>query len=201
MANQIDAATLTALTNALTAFTAAIAAGPAAVGGAAGGAAAPAAVPATTDLHEGTSPYDLNKRNGLAAYDEAKAALPFMFDGSNATYPNLIHALQQRIRVCNWNPMTERRARLTRQQPATSSPSELLRLSRTSLTRSTKSRIRNLKPRELLEPVGTMSARNKMRSACTYASLHRSQETSIPYCSRSPEIFRNTWMDPFSSNA
>ena len=104
MANQLDAATLTALTNALTAFTAAIAAGGVA-GGAAGAAAAPPAVPATTDLHSGIEPYDLNKRNGLAAYDEAKAALPFMFDGSNATYPNLIHALQQRIRVCNWNPM------------------------------------------------------------------------------------------------
>ena len=54
------------------------------------------------DLHQTGTAYNLAQRNGLAAFQEASAALLHKYDGSNSTYPNFLNALQQRAAKCFW---------------------------------------------------------------------------------------------------
>ena len=63
----------------------------------------PAASAPVIDLQSTGSPYNLAHRDGLSAYKEASEQLDHKYNGSNATYPNFLNALQQRARKCFWS--------------------------------------------------------------------------------------------------
>ena len=73
---------------------------------AAGAAAAPPAANPTIDVHAGGSPYDTKRKDSFQAFQEACAALPQTYDGTNEKYPAFIVALKQKTMHCFWNDPT-----------------------------------------------------------------------------------------------
>lgn len=60
----------------------------------------------TIDVHAGGSPYDTKRKDSFQAFQEACAALPQTYDGTNEKYPAFIVALKQKTMHCFWNDPT-----------------------------------------------------------------------------------------------